>query len=521
MQNKTLSFSYVAKPISYEKINDKFTRMKCYVLALGKNRNFSHISKEAVDSALPSLALVPVVAHLQRKDNGEFYIGSHDRQIVIEDNQIYLNDLTVPFGVVEQNFESEYVDVTESDGTIATYLTCSLIVWSGRYEGIMDAIYSDEIYFGQSMEIIPEVVEPLKSDTRYQDIKEFSFSALCLLGKSDDELYHSEPCFPSARVEPYQYELDQNKFKEEFSLMLSELKQLAFSFEGNNLKEGGKEELDEKLELIAKYNLTVESLDFNIEDFSLEELEEKLKEFSENEPDVKPETVEFSATYRQKREALGNALDPKIEKDADGNLIYEEYYWVSDFDDEMVYVERSIWTPDNYENKYGRYSYSFDSENLTATITGEFEEMVLTWLTIEENQKIQDERTTMSENYEKLTKEFEDYKLNYSTPNTEVEELKNYQIKIQEEERENAETEIFTKFDKQLTGVEEYETLKANSKEYDLETLSDRCFSILGRKTANFTVVKPKENTVVKLPVEPTEVKTDAYGGLFSEFLDK
>ena len=67
MQNKTLSFSYVAKPISYEKINDKFTRMKCYVLALGKNRNFSHISKEAVDSALPSLALVPVVAHLQRK----------------------------------------------------------------------------------------------------------------------------------------------------------------------------------------------------------------------------------------------------------------------------------------------------------------------------------------------------------------------------------------------------------------------------------------------------------------------
>ena len=210
-----------------------------------------------------------------------------------------------------------------------------------------------------------------------------------------------------------------------------------------------------------------------------------------------------------------------MKKDADGNLIYEEYYWVSDFDDEMVYVERSIWTPDNYENKYGRYSYSFDSENLTATITGEFEEMVLTWLTIEENQKIQDERTTMSENYEKLTKEFEDYKLNYSTPNTEVEELKNYQIKIQEEERENAEKEIFSKFDKQLTGVEEYETLKTNSKEYDLETLSDRCFSILGRKTANFTVVKPKESTVVKLPVEPTEVKTDAYGGLFSEFLDK
>lgn len=521
MQNKTLSFSYMAKPISYEKINDQFTKMKCFILALGKNRNLSHISKEAVDSALPSLALTPVVAHLQRKDDGGFYIGAHDRQIVIEDNQIYLNDLTVPFGVVPQQFDSEYVDVTESDGTVASYLTADIVLWTGRYEGIMEAIYSDEIYFGQSMEIIPDVVEPLASDTKYQDIKSFQFSALCLLGKSDDELYHSEPCFPSARVEPYQYELNQDKFKEEFSLMLSELKQLAFSFENNNLEEGGKEGLDEKLALLTKYNLTVESLDFSIEDFSLEELEEKLKEFFTDKPDENTEIVAFSVTYRQRREAISNALDPVIVKDDEGNYVSETYYWLNDFDDEYAYVEKSVWTPDNYECTNGRFPYTFDESSIVASITGEFELMVLTWLTVEESQKIQDERDAIIDNFEKLTKEFEDYRSDYSTPNTEVEELKNYKIKIQTEERESAEKEIFAKFDKQLVGVEEYETLKTNSKEYDLETLSDKCFSILGRKTANFTVVKPKENTVVKLPVEPTEVKTDAYGGLFVQYLDK
>ena len=40
------------KPFSTQKINDQFTMCKCYVMALGKNRNFSHFTKEAVDSAV-------------------------------------------------------------------------------------------------------------------------------------------------------------------------------------------------------------------------------------------------------------------------------------------------------------------------------------------------------------------------------------------------------------------------------------------------------------------------------------
>ena len=124
------------------------------------------------------------------------------------------------------------------------------------------------------------------------------------------------------------------------------------------------------------------------------------------------------ATYRQKRKALSNVLDPKIEKDSDGNITYEEYLYVEDFDDQYVYVEKCVWTP-NYECIYGRYTYTFNEETLEATITSEFEEMILTWLTLEENQKLQDERNNTIAEFKKLKSDFEDYKNNYTIPNEE------------------------------------------------------------------------------------------------------
>ena len=53
--DKSISLEVTFKPFSVQKINDQFTVCKCYVMALGKNRNLSHFTKESVDSALPTL----------------------------------------------------------------------------------------------------------------------------------------------------------------------------------------------------------------------------------------------------------------------------------------------------------------------------------------------------------------------------------------------------------------------------------------------------------------------------------
>jgi hypothetical protein len=222
---------------------------------------------------------------------------------------------------------------------------------------------------------------------------------------------------------------------------------------------------ENKIELLSKYNLTVEQLDFNLDDFTVEELDEKLKEFSvdttDNQTDISKIVTTFSATYRQKREALSNALDPKIEKDADGNITYEEYMWVEDFDDQYVFVEKSIWTTDNHERTYGRFTYTFDEETLTATITSEFEEMVLVWLTLEENQKLQEERTNLTAEFESLKNEFEDYKNNYSTINSEVIILQDFKLQTVTKQQEAFElqqsqlkTELIENFSKVLSPEE-------------------------------------------------------------------
>ena len=41
-----------------------------------------------------------------------------------------------------------------------------------------------------------------------------------------------------------------------------------------------------------------------------------------------------------KEESIKNALEPVIVRDGEDKIIEETYYWVSDFDDEFVYVEK-------------------------------------------------------------------------------------------------------------------------------------------------------------------------------------
>ena len=308
--DKNLTLYYTVKPISFEKINDEFTKLRCYIMALGKNRNYSYFSKEAVEAALPTLFNIPVVAHIKKADDGHWYVGSHDRQIVIDDSGISVNDLTIPYGVVAESCNPEFVEITESNGIKATYLVADIILWTGRYPNILEAKSQDEnILFNQSMEIGISGWKLLEEDKSYSDIFDFGFSALCLLGRDlENPEYHSEPCFPSASVVPTEFNIG-DKFKQEFEIMKYELKKLNLNQsshyevdikQNNQNGEGEKKPLDEKLELLAKYNLAVDTIDFNIDEMSFEDLEVKLKEEYEQKDNTDGDVkVSFSATYRQ------------------------------------------------------------------------------------------------------------------------------------------------------------------------------------------------------------------------------
>lgn len=495
-----VSLQFNTKLTTFEKINDSFLKAKCYVLALGKNTNKSYFSRENVDKAYPSLAYIPVVGHLMQNENGKYYLGGHDVKLAIEEGKYVLKSICVPFGVALPSESPQYEEVIEPDGSTATYLVCDVIIWIGRYPELSDAFYNNEIYFSQSMEIFYTNSKSLEEDPTYTDIIDFSFDALCMLNKSDDPKFNINPCFPSSSFKPFSLDGSFNVLFNDFKKEIAATIKTIFNQQGGN-------DLDKKLELLSKYNKTTTDLDFSIDDISIENLEAKLQELFGQNQSAKEGAVEqasFSATYRQKRDALCDALIPEIVKDAVGKVVSETYYYVSDFDDQYVFVERDIWTADNFDNKHGRMPYTFDDATITAEITGEFEEMILTWLTIAENAALQEERAK----FESTIEEFELYKLSHSITDSDYQNLVAFKDKYESDKRENDEKAVFERFKENIGTTAEFEELQKNKANYSIADLEKECIYIVGLYAAGATSIA-KNDSSLKFSVNPSENQTD------------
>lgn len=226
--NKNQTLGFTSKLSDFEIVNQEFIRCKCYMLATGDNVNGSDITLESVQKAMARDEFYnkPVVAHLYRdpEDNNKWRVGGHDSKWVITNTSFDIVNECIPFGVIPESSDLKLEEVLEPDGeTVNTYLTCQIILWVGRYN-IMDAAYSDDIYFNQSCEL--SINEYHWKDNDVLSIDDFTFSALCLLNKSSDPDKNVRPCFPSCRVEKMKaFSINEDKFKQNFELMLEKLKQ--------------------------------------------------------------------------------------------------------------------------------------------------------------------------------------------------------------------------------------------------------------------------------------------------------
>ena len=215
------NINVISKFTKFQVINKDFTRCRCNVFYTGRNRNYSDITEEALQKfiARKGYANVPVVAHLMKDDDGNYRVGGHDGKIVISSEGIEFVDECVPFGVIPEDCNPSMDVITEKSGEQRKYFSVDIILWTHRYP-IMEASYDDEIYFNQSMEIS---FDDYSYDRDYIVVNDFSMSALCLLNKSNKSSENVEPCFESSMVK--KFSIDENKFKQNFELLLDTLKQ--------------------------------------------------------------------------------------------------------------------------------------------------------------------------------------------------------------------------------------------------------------------------------------------------------
>jgi hypothetical protein len=336
--------------------NSEFIEGTALIAYTGDNRNNSDITKEAFEDALPSLGLIPIVGHwISEKQN----FGAHDVTIEWAGNNLILKSNTVPYGVVKQIHNAEWVDIEEG-GEVHHYLKADIVLWYGRYSEPVQKVIDTGA--NQSMEI--NITSYKEKENGNIEIDGFEFSALCLLGRDIDENgvkgeENVEPCFESASVTVNQFKAD-DEFKKQFDELVFALNMKSQSspkeVDDIYMQKGG-EKLDKKLELIQKYeNLTeedVKELKEDIDRYSLEEFDLKLKELSES---------KFALTHEQIREEIYKVLNARTVAVTDwwGDTYEQKEFYYRDIKDNLVIVIDNEW-----ENYYGiPYTVSGDSVTL-------------------------------------------------------------------------------------------------------------------------------------------------------------
>ena len=309
---KVVHMAYSSSLSSLCEINSSFDTGVLRIAYTGANRNGSFISKETFERCIETLYNCPIVCHYDRETDS---IGGHDMELVSgEDGSMRLVNMTIPIGVIPESSKYFWSVVEEEDGTEHEYLCADVLIW--KRQEAYKKIKEDGIT-AHSMEL---TVKDGEMEGGLFVIKDFEFTAFCLLG---DE---HEPCFESSALGLFSYD----EMKKQMAEMMSDLKN-EFSLvvppvgdndthPQNHPMEGGEKVLNEKLALVAEYGLEIENLEFSIEDLTLEELREKFEAMKPAEPVADPVVdeptepqVDF-ALAGQIRDEIYNALSvEKIE----------------------------------------------------------------------------------------------------------------------------------------------------------------------------------------------------------------
>ena len=302
---------------NYEKVNNRFAKVKIRIAYAGENRNGSYISKEAFERASHTLKYTPIVGYMC--DDGEF--DGHTEKIEIIDGEWNIETLTRPYGVVSDE-KPFWESVKCLDGSYKDYYTCYGYLWVGRYPELETIKNGD---YAQSMEILPCGNSGFGEDGLYH-IEDFTFDGLCILQKK-------EPCFEDSTIS---INFSKAEFEEDYKSMITELK----SFTLQSFEEGGEEmqEEEKKIEMEVQEEIqepvveTPSEEEFENEAEKVEEpVEEPVAEHEAKEEEI--EEVDYEAMYNEAINELNELKASFVDLQGELELAKDNY---SKLEEEVV-----------------------------------------------------------------------------------------------------------------------------------------------------------------------------------------
>lgn len=551
-ENQSILFSSAVRDLTY--VNSSFDRGVMQIAYHGANQNRSYISKDSFEKAIPSMYNCPVVCNYNRETDS---IGAHDVKIIKDNNGVYMVNVTNPIGVVPESARTWWEEVTEADGSVHEYLCTEIYVWKRQeaYGHIKENIVTDE-----SMEI--KVLSGAKEEDGLFHIYSFEFTAFCLLESAN-------PCFESAGIEMF----SMNQFRDQYALMMEDMKRefaqvMTASADDNTHSslEGGNDQVNID-ELMAKYGLSAEDIDFATADLEPEELEKRFAEIqaaktaqfddgdgesddgepAEGEPDTAdaeadagepandepteggqdddlpqedapadhpeddgdddiPRRQEFSLTNRQLDDALWHELF-NVKYRPDGCDYDCCRYWMIDFSVE----ESEVYAEDSMNGYIVGMPFSMNGDNVVVDFEAAKRKRVA-FVDFDEGEAM----FSLNRIIKAMSDEAEQ---RYSSDREELERLRKYEQATMQAERVKKIDAILAQFS-ELNGNEAFETLKKSCGEMELEQIEDKCYAIRGRNMSTSTAQFSASEQPIQLPIESAG-NTNAdepYGGIFAKY---
>ena len=527
-QNKTFSFNanesgkpiVVSIPAMFETSEDDMPgmlKLKLKVNHIDTNRNGSHISKENMEKAMPTLKYRPILAYIHELEDGTKDFYAHNIEIVEnedgEEEVIYLEKQVgcftadKPWLEYDEEMDKTYVmayavipeDYTETADIIrrknGTKVSCELII--------------DELQYN--------------AKEKYLDLIDFYYGGCTLLGSDENGNEIGEGMLGSrADIADFCHDAPVFNYQEKLVETLEKLNVTLEAFSNkNNSEEGGDKDMDKFNELLAQYGKTADDVTFEFDGLTDEELEAKFKEAFEETEEVEevveieePETEEPEVEVVE-TESSEIVTEEEVEEASEDGESFELKYELSHDDIRMALYELlsarsedgyySCWIVDVYDNKFiyedyneykfYRQGYSKDGDNIA--FDGKPVEVYNEWLSKDEK----DALDALKSSYAELV----EFKKNYDAA-----ELK------------TKKDEIFAKAEYEcLAENEDFKKLIEDAEKYSVEEIAvkaDLVFAAHIKASGEFSIKPEKKQNAIHFSVKSTnKANKKPYGDLFND----
>lgn len=547
-QNKSVNFSskengnpiVVSMPANFEiSENDMpgMLKLKLKVCHIDTNRNGSHISKENMEKAMPTLKYRPILAYIHQLDDGTYDFYAHNMEIVEDENgeekinyiekQVGCFTTDDPYLEYDKDNDKTYVNAyavipeeyTEAANIIrrknGTKVSCELVI--------------DELSYN--------------AKEKYLDLTSFYFGGCTLLGCDENGNEIGEGMLGSrADIADFCHKKPVFNYQEKLVEMLDKLNNTLSSFNKNNAEKGVREEMNHFEELLKKYGFTVDELDFDYENMSDEELDSAFEDFKCRKKKCEEEDSGVDGSEEGNSEEAGSeegtseegnseeenpedsnddeddAVDDESKKNSENfvknfkveisheDIRYALYNLIAEYEesDNEWYGIYAVY--DDYfvmqgwcNGKFYKQGYSIDGENVS--LDGERTELFQMLLTESEKLAV-----------DKLRGDYAELEAKYN-------ELKTFKDNYDAAEIKAKKDSIFA--DEAYNDIRESDDFKAlmnDAENYSVEEIQNKCdlLFVANEKKVKFAANKNKPHSISFNFSKKEDKKASAYGNLFN-----